>query len=343
MTDATSPIQRAHTNGERGFRELADFAPVMIWRAGPDKQCDWFNRPWLAFTGRHLDQEVGDGWAQGVHPDDLDRCMSTYLDAFDAREPFSMEYRLRRHDGQYVWLLDNGAPFERDGAFAGYWGSCVDVSAHREAQQAQRILINDLSHRVKNTLSVVQAMAYQSFRGDRPVSDSLCAFECRLGALAATHDLLLTGSAEDIPLPGLIETVMAPHDPGGRRVAIQGPALMLAPDTVLPVAMAIHELFTNASKYGALSTGAGTVAIDWTFDDAVAPARFHLRWKERGGPAVTVPTRRGFGTRFIEGVLARQFGGTASVAFEGDGVCCRFDAPAKAVRATRAIRLVQAG
>jgi PAS domain S-box-containing protein len=114
--------------GERFFRELADFAPVMIWRASTDKLCDWFNKPWLDFVGRTMEQELGNGWAEGVHKDDFGRCLQVYTTSFDARKNFSMIYRLRRHDGEFRYILDNGAPFYRSGTFAGYFGSCIDVT-----------------------------------------------------------------------------------------------------------------------------------------------------------------------------------------------------------------------
>jgi PAS domain S-box-containing protein len=114
--------------GERFFRELADFAPVMIWRAGTDKLCDWFNKPWLNFVGRSMEQELGNGWAEGVHKEDFARCLQTYTTSFDARQSFSMIYRLRRNDGEFRYILDNGAPFHRNGTFAGYFGSCIDVT-----------------------------------------------------------------------------------------------------------------------------------------------------------------------------------------------------------------------
>ena len=111
----------------------------MIWRAGLDANCDYFNETWLAFTGRTLEQEMGDGWAEGVHPDDLERCVAHYLDHFRRREAFEMEYRLRRHDGVYRWIFDRGVPFTDDaGAFAGFIGSCVDVDERRRAQDAQQ-------------------------------------------------------------------------------------------------------------------------------------------------------------------------------------------------------------
>lgn len=125
--------------GVQQFRILADNAPVMIWRADTTRACDFFNRPWLAFTGRTLEQELGNGWVEGVHPDDAQHCMTIYSEAFDARREFSMQYRLRRHDGVYRWLLDNGRPyFSADGGFAGYFGSCIDVTDMRETERRLR-------------------------------------------------------------------------------------------------------------------------------------------------------------------------------------------------------------
>jgi len=114
----------------------------MIWRADTTKACDFFNKPWLAFTGRTMEQELGYGWVEGVHPDDAARCMAIYTEAFDARRDFAMQYRLRRHDGVYRWLLDNGKPyFHADGAFAGYFGSCIDVTDMHEAEDRLQAMV----------------------------------------------------------------------------------------------------------------------------------------------------------------------------------------------------------
>jgi PAS domain S-box-containing protein len=131
---------------EQSFRLLADNAPVMIWRSGPDKLCDWFNRPWLRFTGRTMEQELGNGWTEGVHPADFARCFSTYVTAFDGREEFSMEYRLRRHDGVFRWVLDNGRPYASpDGCFRGYFGSCIDITDNKRAQGELRATRSELA------------------------------------------------------------------------------------------------------------------------------------------------------------------------------------------------------
>jgi PAS domain S-box-containing protein len=122
---------------EQRFRLVANSAPVMIWMSGPDKLCSYFNKTWLEFTGRPLEAEVGDGWSEGVHPEDLKACLDTYIRAFDRRESFSMEYRLRRYDGESRWILDAGVPRSNpDGSFEGYIGSCIDVTDRKLAEEA---------------------------------------------------------------------------------------------------------------------------------------------------------------------------------------------------------------
>jgi PAS domain S-box-containing protein len=129
--------EAALRESEERFRLVANTAPVMIWMSDVNKLCTYFNQPWLEFTGRSLDAEMGNGWTQGVHAEDLARCFDSYTKAFDGRETFQMEYRLRRHDGEYRWVLDSGTPrFNADGSFAGYIGSAIDVTERKRAEEA---------------------------------------------------------------------------------------------------------------------------------------------------------------------------------------------------------------
>src|SRR5262249_51554653 len=142
---------------EDRFRLLADAAPVMVWMSGPDKLCTYFNRDWLEFTGRPLERELGNGWSEGVHPDDLRHCLDTYGRAFDARRPFRMEYRLLRCDGQHRWLLDTGTPrFDSVGTFEGYIGSCTDITDQKHVEEALR----DSEGRLRQLLESTHAIPW---------------------------------------------------------------------------------------------------------------------------------------------------------------------------------------
>src|SRR6516165_1916140 len=142
---------------EERFRLMADTAPTLIWRSGTDRLCTFFNRGWLEFTGRSMEQELGNGWAEGVHREDTDRCFEVYVNSFDARQPFTMEYRLRRADGEYRWVLDSGTPrFGSDGTFLGYIGSCVDITERKQAQERFRLVVEASP----NGIVVVDAQGY---------------------------------------------------------------------------------------------------------------------------------------------------------------------------------------
>jgi PAS domain S-box-containing protein len=137
------------------YETLVDQAPILIWRAGTDKLCDYFNQRWLDFTGRTMDQEVGNGWAEGVHVEDFQRCLDTYVANFEQRRVFEMVYRLRRHDGAWRWILDRGVPFfDSSGAFQGYIGSCTDITEKVEAEEALRAAKEEQIHRLLHLLPV---------------------------------------------------------------------------------------------------------------------------------------------------------------------------------------------
>jgi PAS domain S-box-containing protein len=139
------------------FRQIADSAPVLIWLAGTDALCTWFNKPWINFRGRTLEEEMGNGWAEGVHKEDFDRCLEIYLGNFEKRTPFQMEYRLQRADGEYRWLLDHGVPrYTNTGLFLGFIGSCVDITDVTEIKRTWDIQQN-ISKRLGELAAIVES------------------------------------------------------------------------------------------------------------------------------------------------------------------------------------------
>lgn len=140
------------------YEALVEQSPILIWRANTESLCDYFNDRWLSFRGRTMEQEYGNGWAEGVHPDDFDRCLKIYLDNFHSHVAFEMEYRLMRHDGVYRWIFDRGVPFYNDnGDFAGFIGSCIDVTDRVEAQEALRL---NLENQIKQLKGIIPICSY---------------------------------------------------------------------------------------------------------------------------------------------------------------------------------------
>lgn len=259
---------------EQRFRLVADAAPVMIWMSGTDKLYSWFNQPWLTFTGRSMAEELGTGWAEGVHPDDFDRRLQTYTAAFDARIPFSMEYRLRRHDGGYRWLIDNGVPrFRSDSKFDGYIGSCIDVTEYKNAEA--RLLEADrkkdeflaiLAHELRNPLAPIRTglqvirmvcadstveqvrsmMERQLLQMTRLVDDLLDVSRVTTGKLVLLKERVqlqqvisaaLETSRPVIELQGHVLDVVMPDEP----IFVDGDPMRLA--------QVVSNLLTNSAKY----------------------------------------------------------------------------------------------
>jgi two-component sensor histidine kinase len=198
----------------------------------------------------------------------------------------------------------------------------------RAASDRQRLLINELNHRVKNTLATIQSMARLTLRGPAIDPQTREVFEDRLMALSRTHDVLTRESWEGADLRDVIDEAVAPHcGSGGDRFRLAGPTLRLPPKAALAFAMALHELCTNAAKYGALRGEAGTVAITWRVDDRARPPRLDLRWEERDGPAVTPPDHQAFGTLLVKRMLAMELRGQVELDFRPEGLVCRVSAP----------------
>lgn len=203
------------------------------------------------------------------------------------------------------------------------------VSSLRAEADHKQLLINELNHRVKNTLAIVQSLSAQTLRTARPTVEAREDFDSRLMALAGAHVLMTEAEWRSVGVRELIDRTIAPFADGADgRFRLDGPTATLPPKSAVAFALAVHELCTNAAKYGALSAENGRISIDWLFADSPGGERLRLTWRESGGPPVAEPQRRGFGSRLLERGLAAELHGQVSLAFPRDGLICRIDAPA---------------
>lgn len=248
------------TLGELEFRELADHAPVMIWRARSDKECDWFNKPWMDFTGKSQEQLCGYGWKDDVHPEDIDACVDAYHKAFDERAPYKLPYRLRRHDGQYRWMLDSGAPFYRDGQFAGYFGSCVDITEQREMAENQQALLAELNHRVKNNLQlIISLLQLSSLRAQGQEAKKLMQSAIsRVVGIGAVQEQLHRNSRDQVDLaqllPDLARGIIDTQYNRPIALSLQTQPVYVPLQIASNLGLILNELLDNAIKH---SHGAG--------------------------------------------------------------------------------------
>ncbi|QRM56066.1 PAS domain-containing sensor histidine kinase [Sinorhizobium sp. BG8] len=231
----------------------------------------------------------------------------------------------RRKDGGAVDVSLSVSPiYDAYGRIIGASKIARDITARKEAERLQAMLVGELNHRVKNVLATVAAIARQTFGREDANRNAADTFDARLGSLSRAHDLLTRGTWEHAGLRAVIGEAIAPYPIDS--FDISGPEIQLAPKTVVSISLALHELATNAAKYGALSVAGGRVSIVWSLDGD-APARLKLRWQETGGPPVTAPSRRGFGSRLIESLLSVELKGEVQISYDPAGLVCEVTAP----------------
>ena len=265
-----------------------------------------------------------------VHPEDRRRVaeFAAQIRRVADGEVREIEYRMRHADGSYRWFLFRETPFQRDatGQVTQVLGTALDIGARKQADERQQMLIRELHHRVKNILATVQAIASATGRSSRSFEAFREDFSERLVSLGRTHSLLTREAWAGAGLRDILESELAPYlDSADGRVIIDGPALVIPRDMTVPVGMAIHELTTNAVKYGALSVPAGRVEVTIESDGAVPEPRMTLVWRESGGPPVVPPQRKGFGTLLLDRLLASQLGGKVAIDYRPEGVVARMD------------------
>jgi PAS domain S-box-containing protein len=290
------------------------------------------NDAFLDLTGYDRKEVLGQSFnflmAQGTDPDSLARIAA----AFAGTSKGGSEICYRRKDGSEFWSAVHISPVQdASGDVVQNFASFIDLTDHKLEQAQSRMLIDELNHRVKNTLATVQSIVWQAFRNTTDPEVIRESIESRLFALSRSHDLLTHENWEGAGLLDLLKAALEPFGVANGRsehFVITGRNIRVSPKVALALGIAFHELATNAVKYGAFSNKAGSVLISWSIEPSPEGNRFLLRWQEKDGPPVTPPSRKGFGTRVIERGLAHELEGAVDLDYRPDGVVCTVNFPA---------------
>jgi len=261
-----------------------------------------------------------------VLPEERDRVQSCFQSAVEGQTEWHLECGIERADGARRQIEVSGRP-QRDaaGTVIGFIGVVIDITEARHAEERQALLVRELHHRVKNNLATVQSIINFTLRTSESMETFQAGIGNRIGALARSHTLLTDNEWDGAELEHILRAELEPYDDGG-RLQLEGPRFFLPADAAVPLAMAVHELTTNAAKYGALSVEEGRLDIRWMTETAQEGRKLSLDWIERDGPPVALPTRRGFGTTLLERLLGRQLAGGVEIKYLPQGVQVRIEA-----------------
>ncbi|WP_225207694.1 PAS domain S-box protein [Novosphingobium huizhouense] len=314
--------QAAHDESELKFRMLADNISQLAWIASPDGALTWYNQRWYDYTGTAFEQMQGWGWAAVHHPEHLDRVRDHFSACIAAGTEWEDTFPLRGADGRFRWFLSRAKPIrDEGGAIVNWFGTNTDVTELLEKEEQIRSLMMEVNHRSKNMLSVVQALVRRSGGNDAAFLER---FENRLASLSANQDLLVRRGWAAIPIGELVEAQLATVGRQARsHVHARGPAFDLSPRSAEIIGMALHELATNALKYGALSRPEGQVSLAW---QSLPGDRLVIEWREAGGPRLNGPPQApGFGTTLIHHIPARSLKADVVLAYEPAGLVWRLE------------------
>jgi PAS domain S-box-containing protein len=297
----------------------------MVWSTLPDGYHDYYNAKWYDFTGVSAGSTDGDEWNGMFHPEDQPRAWEIWRGCLASGEPYRIEYRLRHRSGDYRWVLGRAQPVrDANGQIVRWMGTCTDIHDAKEQAARNEILSRELSHRIKNIFAVISGLVGMSAReepGQKPFARAL---QERVAALGRAHEFVRPHSEESAPqaptdsLHGILLGILSPYpamDDG--RITIAGPDVRVDDRGATPLALLVHELATNAMKYGSLSVPSGCVRIT---TDAIA-GTLHLSWRETGGPRIDEPpTRQGFGSKLSELSIVQQLGGSIKREWRPEGL-----------------------
>jgi len=332
---AQTESHRALNESHNQFRVLADTMPQMVWSTLPDGYHDYYNARWYEFTGVPEGSTDGEAWNGMFHPEDQPRAWEAWRHSLSTGEPYQVEYRLRRADGDYRWTLGRALPLrDETGAIVRWFGTCTDVHEQKQASEEREVITQELSHRIKNIFAVIAGLVGFAARTKPELSSVAEDLRERITALGRAHDFVRPHSANSRPpasqnsLHGLLGELFSPYQsPDLKRIVIDGIDVEIDDRSATPLALLFHELATNATKYGALVNDSGRI----TLDIGTSEAGITMRWSESGGPAVMSPdAMRGFGSQLMEMSAVRQLGGSIERDWRAEGLIVTIDVPQRA-------------
>lgn len=336
--DARKRLEQSLRHNERRTRAIVEGVPQLLWRADRALQWSWASPQWTDFTGQPEPDSRGRGWLAMVHPDDRDAVLAAWAKAATAGG-FEVEHRLRREDGLYCWFGTRALPVREEAGEVVEWlGTSNDIHALRAAQDKQAVLVRELQHRTRNLIAVVRSLSDDTARRASSMAAYQEQFGERLAALSRVQGLLSQASSgskvtfEEVLRSELFAFGAISHDRDDGRVTLAGPKHVLLPaDTVQIMALALHELATNAIKHGALSAATGRLSVAWLMENGPdGGTSLRLEWRESGvvlPAADTRATKDGYGRELIERALPYQLAAKTSYVFTDDGLRCVISVP----------------
>ena len=316
---------------ETRFSLLADNITQLAWIADSAGEVSWFNRRWMDYTGETFAENTGPRRMQVVHPDHVERVEQQYLKSISDGSEWEDTFPLRGADGEYRWFLSRAVPLRDDSGKVKHWfGTNTDVTELRDAERRIELLLMEVNHRSKNLLSVVQSMARRTASTGE---DFIPRLEKRIAALSANQDVLVQRNWSPVPLRELIDAQLLFLEQAANQTEIVGPDVVVQSSTAEALSMSLHELATNAEKYGAFSVPGGLVKISWDVGGTGSDAEFVLRWTESGGPPVPQDGKPGFGTRIIRDVPKGRLRGEVETEYPPRGFRFTLRCPAANVLA----------
>lgn len=307
---------------EARFRAAVNAVDGVVWTNNAAGEMWGAQSGWSSLTGQVAAEYQGFGWTQAVHPEDAKPTIDAWKAAVASQGLFEFEHRIRCKDGEWRWFGVRAAPmFYEQGTIVEWVGVHRDISARKSAEAHQSFLMNELAHRSNNQLAIVQAMAAQTAYQADSLEQFQKVFAKRLRGIAISTNLLVSRDWTGVPLSDLVDRQLEPFVTDPRQLASGGPDVFLESQAAESIGLALHELATNSMKYGAWSAPEGMVTVQWAYQkNEIQSLQLELSWTETGGPAVTPPNKKGFGTEVIEGMIASTLSGTVELKFNVEGM-----------------------